>query len=218
MWAQITLDDISGHLDSNLPETGLLLFFAEFDYDGLSDGITGLYQDEHLGARALHVPAEPRPVAHVAPPGVQPLPVAELLPMLSFSWPDLDDDLTDEEYEAFDDADQVLEQLLRNSAPAGWTVAGRHQLGGHARFIQHPVEQEVVQAAYDVHSRGGGFDHARWEQVRHRVPDWRLLLQIDSDDSLDLMFGDVGTLYWAAPAGDIAAHEFSATRFNFQCS
>lgn len=218
LWAHIDLAQTARHLDLDLPNEGSLLLFADFDHDGLSDGITGLYQDELLGARVLHVPAD-QPVTPVkSPAGVQALPPADLLPMLTVTWPDLDAELADDEYDAYDDADQALEQLLRRTAPAGWSVAGRHQLGGNARFIQHPVEQEVVQAAHDVYSRSGGFDHQRWEQVKNEVSRWRLLLQIDSDDSLDLMFGDVGTVYWAAPAQDIAAHDFTASRFNFQCS
>lgn len=217
-WAQIDLAQIAGHLDLGLPAAGWLLIFADFDHDGLGDGITGLYQDEQLGARVLHVAADQGVTATSGPAGVQSLPATDLLPMLSVTWPDLGSDLSDDEYDAFDDADQALEQLLRRSAPEGWTVAGRHQLGGYARFIQHPVEQEVVQAAYGVYSRSGGFDRQRWEQVKDEASRWRLLLQIDSDDSLDLMFGDVGTVYWAAPAQDIAAHDFTATRFNFQCS
>lgn len=217
-WAQIDLAQTASHLDLGLPETGSLLVFADFDHDGLSDGITGLYQDELLGARVLHVPADQPVIARSSPAGVQSLPSADLLPMLSVTWPDLDADLTDDEYDASDEADQALEQLLRRSAPEGWNVAGRHQLGGHARFIQHPMEQEVVQAAYDVYSRTGGFDHLRWEQVKDEASHWRLLLQIDSDDSLGLMFGDVGTVYWASPTQDIAGHNFTSARFNFQCS
>ena len=216
-WAHIDLTQIAGHLDLDLPADGSLLLFADFDHDGLGEGIMGLHQDELLGARVLHVPAAQRVELVTSPSGVQPLPSADLLPLLSVTWPDLGADLTDDEYGAFDDADQALEGLLRRSAPEGWSVGGRHQLGGHARFIQHPVEQEVVQAAHDVSSRSGGFDHQRWQQVRDEASRWRLLLQVDSDDALDLMLGDVGTVYWAAPAQDVATRDFTAARFNFQC-
>lgn len=218
LWAHLDLQQTAGHLDLGLPADGFLLVFVDFDHDGVSDGITGLYQDELLGARVIHVPSGQLVTPRPSPAGVQALPSVDLLPLLSVTWPDLGGDLTDDEYDAFDDADQALEQLLRRSLPEGWTVAGCHQLGGHARFIQHPVEQEVVQAAQGVYRRTGGFDYRRWEQVKDEVSSWRLLLQVDSDDSLDLMFGDVGTVYWAAPARDLAARDFSTARFNFQCS
>jgi len=52
-------------------------------------------------------------------------------------------------------------------------------------MIQHPVEEEVVQAVRMLHARWE-FDRRRWLEVQNQVKDWRVLLQIDSDETLDL--------------------------------
>lgn len=64
----------------------------------------------------------------------------------------------------------------------------------------------------------GSFDHAKWEQVADQVDDWRLLLQIDSDDTIEAMWGDVGTIYWMARNEDLAFGRWENGMFNFQCS
>lgn len=48
------------------------------------------------------------------------------------------------------------------------------------------------------------------------MPEWQLVLQIDSDNVLDLMWGDVGTLFWMARRSDIAAGRWDQCMFNFQ--
>jgi hypothetical protein len=48
--------------------------------------------------------------------------------------------------------------------------------------------------------------------------DVRKLVNALSERNLDLMFGDVGAFWWAAPKADVAAGGWTSTRFNFQCS
>ncbi|GIL34228.1 DUF1963 domain-containing protein [Phycicoccus sp. DTK01] len=46
---------------------------------------------------------------------------------------------------------------------------------------------------------------------------WELLIQVDSDDDLDMMWGDVGTLYWLSRTGDAANDDPTAISFTWQC-
>ena len=50
------------------------------------------------------------------------------------------------------------------------------------------------------------------------MSDWTVLFQFDSDETLGVMWGDVGTLWWATLTEPAAERDYSASRFNFQCS
>ncbi len=200
-----------------LPDSGLLSFFVDFDMDG--DGIVGLYPWEQAGSTVLHTPAHVELVRR-APPA-NPLPAGVFAPRPAWTWSHASlgsADLSDEEYDRLDELEMAYERELAASVPSGWALTGRHQLGGHARYIQHPIEEEVVQAVAGCFAAASNFDHGKWNRVKHQVAEWRLLLQIDSDDTLDVMWGDVGTLFWAARQADIDAGRWDAGMFNFQCS
>ena len=217
-FAQIDLSDVAkaAPVDVGLPQSGLLSFFADF---GDEDGILGLYQDEQEGCRVLFTPAGTKLDRRASPISV--LTPGALLPMGVWTWPSDPPsgvELPDDEFDALDQLGQDYEGMLERRLPGGWSLGGRHQIGGHARYIQHPVEEEVVQAVGGCWTRTGRFDLGRWEEIKGQVADWRLVLQLDSDDDLGLMWGDVGTIYWAARPSDIAKGTWSAAMFNFQCS
>jgi hypothetical protein len=193
------------------------LFFADFG-EGESGGIIGLYADEQAGCRVLYTPPGTQLERRRSP--VSTLPIAALLAVGAWTRPQdppAGMELTDDEIDSLDELDNAYDYALSGLVPAGWTLSGRHQVGGHARYIQHPVEEEVVQAIGGCWVRGRSFDLKRWEAVKDQVADWRVVLQIDSDDDLGLMWGDVGTIYWAARRADIARGEWSGAMFNFQC-
>lgn len=198
-----------------LPRSGLLSFFVDFNGDD-DTGISGLYPWEASGSRVLYTPAETTLVRRTEVRG--PADPAAFRPIGAWTWESVGIDMTDDEFERLDGFDVEYDSELRRDLPEGWSATGRHQLGGHARHIQHPVEEEVVQALAGCSSSTGRFDHALWKQVEEQVPDWRVLLQIDSDDALDVMWGDVGTLHWAARQLDIDAGRWAGGAFNFQCS
>jgi uncharacterized protein YwqG len=198
----------------NLPSGGLLSVFADFTDDGLT-GISGLYGDEQEGCRVLYSAAAAGLERRPSPgPALQ---AAAFYPLGAWTWPS-DVELLNDEFDALDRWDRDYEELLHEQCPAGWDLGGRHQLGGHARYIQHPVEEEVVQAVSGCYTRDGMFDPRRWLEVQNQVKDWRVVVQIDSDQTLDITWGDVGTLYWAAPRADAARGDWSRAMFNFQCS
>jgi uncharacterized protein YwqG len=199
-----------------LPANGLLSFFADYALDGV-EGISGLYSYEQQGIAVIHSPAGADLQRMKTPVPPQPSAALAMVPM--WSWPHtLPDDveLPDAEFEALDALELAYEAELQKLA-GQWHLSGRHQLGGHANFIQHPVEEEVVQAINGCFD-AGGFDHDRWNAAKDQVKDWRLILQVHSDSGLDLMWGDAGTLYWEARRSDAAAGRWHRPAFNFQCS
>jgi uncharacterized protein YwqG len=200
----------------DLPVSGLLSFFADFDQEDDS-GISGLFSWEQPGAAVIHSPADVELQRLESP--VPTLGSAAFAMVPAWTWPQeppSEIELADAEFDALDELDRAYESHLQGVA-GHWRLDGRHQLAGHARHIQHPVEEEVVQARAGCFD-SGDFDRARWEAAKSQVPDWRLILQIDSDDGLDVMWGDVGTLYWAARRDDARADRWDDAAFNFQCS
>jgi uncharacterized protein YwqG len=181
--AQIDLSALG--VDTDLPSTGRLLFFADVDR------CFGLYPEDRDGFRVMWTDAhvEPRP----APADVEEFACGRLTPRPRVSIPPLgsravdlhDVDVPDEEADALE---EIREQ---------WGVYETHQLLGHAAFIQHPIEEEVVQAIHGCFSGSTRFDTDTWKRVEHETADWRLLLQIASDGKLDYMWGDAGLLYFA---------------------
>jgi uncharacterized protein YwqG/predicted DNA-binding WGR domain protein len=217
-FAQVDLSDVAGAapIDVGLPKSGILSFFADFGEHG---GILGLYKDEQDGCRVLFTPPGTQLERRRSP--VSALTPGALLAIGVWTWPSDPPpsvELPDDEFDALDQLDQDYERTLEDRLPSGWSLGGRHQVGGHARHIQHPVEEEVVQAVGGCWNRSGRFDLERWEEIKDQVADWRLVLQLDSDDGLGLMWGDAGTIYWAVRRIDIAKGAWSAAMFNFQCS
>jgi len=94
-----------------------------------------------------------------------------------------------------------------------------HQCGGYPVIIQSDEEEFGCQIAHDgidgrdFMARGGDRD-AVLEAARR---DWRLLLQVDSDDDLELMWGDGGTLYFFVREEDARRGDFSRVRAAWQC-
>jgi uncharacterized protein YwqG len=211
-YAQIALADMNNVAQAalNLGDGGLLSFFCDYAFDGLN-GIMGLMPWEQAGSRIARSAASQ--LARHSSRG-QVWPSAAFIPVPIWTWPQEIEgvEVPDSEFDALDALTRDYESVIL----AG-RQSGQHQLGGHASFIQHPVEEEVVQALY-VNDDHGQFVRERWETAKSKVAEWRLVLQIDSDDGLDVMWGDVGMLYWAARQKDIDQDNWSNAMFNFQCS
>ncbi len=79
----------------------------------------------------------------------------------------------------------------------GATSSPNHQVGGWPNLQQAPIWRES-----DLVSRGHPLGTSdEWEAAQpfisvEREAQWSMLLQIDTDDEADWMWGDVGTLYF----------------------
>lgn len=204
-------------LELPAPSSGRLLFFY---FDGSYDDhetTVGTWDAATLqGARAVHLPADVTAPPREAPDGITVYPEARMAGrtiMTAPGWdhPDLRDAFMEpgQDHRSFmehpvagDDFTEALDE--RHTGP-------RHQVGGYATPVQGPVEDEVAHAA--LHNEVAWTD----PRLRAEAERWELLFQVDSDDDLDMMWGDVGTLYWLARTGDPANDDPTAISFTWQC-
>jgi hypothetical protein len=89
--------------------------------------------------------------------------------------------------------------------------APRHQIGGWADPVQGPVELEVAQAAMPEELAYGDTAHLA------EAAAWRPLLQVDSDDTSQMMWGDVGMLYWLRRTSGGDPRDLEPVSFTWQC-
>ncbi len=97
----------------------------------------------------------------------------------------------------------ALEEALVELAPA----APAHQIAGYPSPVQSDcMEAECQDIAGRLGQRGGD------------VADWRLLLQVDTDDEAGMMWGDVGSLYFWVREQDAKIGDFSKIWMILQCN
>jgi uncharacterized protein YwqG len=214
--------------DLGLPRSGRLAFFY---FDGQFDGFiatVGSWDPEtQAGARTLwfdpeaEVPPELAPVVTQAPAGLKPFPTIALTAIPTLTWPTWDQVELRRLWTA-----HGLEQP-RPGVPAepvaalygalhrrGYKVPN-HQLGGHAFPEQCAVEMDIAELALR-RSGATGIDRSSPAFEEHERG-WQLLLQIDTDDDANMMWGDVGKLYFLARAGEPGAGKHNEVAFTWQC-
>jgi uncharacterized protein YwqG len=95
----------------------------------------------------------------------------------------------------------------------------RHQIDGYPS----PVQGDAMELECQLVSNGIycgdsiGYNSARAASLRDGVGDWRLLLQIDSDGDLGVMWGDAGMLYFWIREADARARRFDRAWVVLQC-
>jgi uncharacterized protein YwqG len=213
---QINLGDVQ-HLDEagSLPTAGLLSFF----YD-LKERPRG-YDPKRLNGFRVHY--TPSQVQVLATPMPRPEFTPEERPIAfrkGITLPHFDStaywqlsrlaDLYDEEAEAYD-------AFLREVETYGRQTGGNHRLLGHAENIQGDMQlqaQLVTNGLYCGNSTG--YEDPRRNELEARADDWMLLLQLDSDETAGLMWGDVGMLYYWIRKQDLAIKRFDRVWMTMQ--
>ena len=95
-----------------------------------------------------------------------------------------------------------------------------HQIGGYPRPVQgDDMELEAQLASNGVYCGDGtAYQSEEGKRLESGAKDWRLLLQFSSDDDLDVMWGDVGDLYFWVKEQDSQQGNFSDVWLVLQCS
>lgn len=213
--AQINFAEINpgGRVLPDFPSAGLLQFFilnadfygAELSFNWTDDtGFRVLYLPEVVAEEAgLDLGAPPTPVAEAyglnlpftvrGAGGAQPWPV----PAVALSAvPDR---------EPVSGADEDASALLGLSADP-WET-------GEARS-RHGALYELSPGGHKV---GGYPDFTQPDPRNEDERAWPLLLQLDSDPRLNLMWGDVGTANFFIRRGDLRRRDFSHVAYHWDC-
>jgi len=190
-----------------LPADTLLGFFYEAD---AQEG-WGFDPGDRQFSAVIAVPAASA-VAVTAPPGALTFPARRMLPRMVMTIPDQDEpalDQLDADFTAY----QRLSEDLERDDKAPW-----HRMFGWPELVQNPMQLECQLASSGIYVGGPeGYRDPRAAELAAGAADWLLLLQLDTDDELTWMWGDVGTIYYWIRRQDLLAGRFDQTWLIFQC-
>jgi uncharacterized protein YwqG len=212
--AQLNLAELpDGPAATNLPRRGLLYFF----YDA-HQGQCGFDPKDKGSWRVLYAASVPDTTALTEIPSDVPedgrykeVPVRPVASR-SFRMPDQEflDGLKLEEAKE-DEINDVFYEYAEKAVPG-------HQVLGHPGEIQGAMELECQLASHGVYcGNAEGYSDPRAKDLEKGAADWRLLLQVDTDDDAGMMWGDGGRLYFWIPRASLAQRRFEDVWMILQC-
>ena len=195
-----------------LPPAGRLLFFydAENQPWGFDPKDRGSSVVHHEADVALERRALPRELPQAG--RFQPCAVA----MVSYvDIPSMEDERNplmgadDETLESYSDVQDKLASPNSDIA---------HKLLGHAQTIQGAMELECALTSNGIYTGDArGYKDRRAAKLAKSQYDWRLLLQIDSDEHAGMMWGDAGRIYYWIRDQDLLERRFDKSWLVLQC-
>jgi len=206
--AQFDLSAIP-RVDDSLPGSGWLYFFYDryrepWGFDPADRGCCRIvYIDVDRSALSRVEPPSDAEANHVAEPCIveawPELTLPEYLPDLQYGTPE------DHSYRG-----------LRQGCIVGGPL---HRLLGHPQLVQNPMELECQLASNGVYCGSPeGFQRERAKSLESGAADWRLLLQIDTDDNgPGWMWGDGGRIYFWIKQHDLKSLRFDDAWLILQC-
>jgi uncharacterized protein YwqG len=213
--AQIRLEDLDDD-DNPLPAGGLLSFVydAEQRTWGFDPADRGSWRVFYFDTAEALVRREPPPDL----PSMGRYVPREVIFDRFLSLPTYDQlterlELREEEHVAYYGLPEAwVEEQVGDGSP-------HHQLLGHPELIQGDMRLECQMASQGVYMGDGSWrDDPRSEALAEGADDWRLLLQVDSDEGAKMMWGDVGMLYYWIRRQDLAEGAFDRVWMVLQCS
>ncbi len=188
--------------EPSLPSSGSLLFF----YDAFAEP-AGLDPDDLDGWRVLLIGSGELRRAR-APDGLHVFPAFALTLRARQALPDSWDDAFPLPLNAMDDAEVLEWEALRSRI--GSTAEVRHHLLGWPDLIQNDLKLTCQLASSGVHLRGpADYRTPQARALASGAADWRLLLQLDSDEELEWSWANSGRLYFWIRDQDLRSADFS---------
>lgn len=211
--AQIALDEVppAVRADGDLPDGGLLSFF----YDGAEQDSWGFLPEDRSRARVLHSAASQELVRRPFPGELSELgrfPAIALTLHEEKSYPDSGHPAL-----VAAGVDRAADFAYLEIVEAGDTV---HKLLGNPDEIQNGM-RKTAELASTGSPAGDPSDYELpgVEEKLARAGRWRLLLQIDSDyDAAEMMWGDVGRLFWLIPDDALRRGDWDEAWMVLECS
>lgn len=117
-------------------------------------------------------------------------------------------DLTEEEQDAYT---ELCERLMGEEQMI-------NKLLGYPDQIQGDMQLECQLVSNGLYcGDSSGYESPKRAELEKYAKDWRLLLQIDSDENVQMMWGDAGRLYFWIKEEDLRLKEFDKTWMVLQC-
>jgi uncharacterized protein YwqG len=93
-----------------------------------------------------------------------------------------------------------------------------NKLLGYSDNIQNAMELECELVTNGIYyGNSSGYNDPRAKMLEPNAKNWRLLLQIDSNDENGMMWGDVGRIYFWIKKDDLLNKEFDKSWIILQC-
>jgi len=216
---QLRMSDVAPYdTEKVLPSTGQLYFFYEIDE--MPSGSHPLDKDS---CKVLYLADENVPLERLRSFAVQgkvrqikPLPPCTLELSEELSLP------TGRKVQAkFHFADEQMDRYWNLLNAVELATRPMHHLLGHPNPAQDDDMELECQLASNGIILGGpeGYRNPRRYELEAGASDWRLLLQIDTDeDGLGKMWGDAGLIYYWIQRQALQARNFDNCWLIFQCS
>jgi len=94
-----------------------------------------------------------------------------------------------------------------------------NKLLGYSDNIQGDMELECELVTNGLYCGDpSGYNDPRAKELEPNAKNWRLLLQIDSNEENEMMWGDCGRLYFWIKKDDLLNRKFEKSWFSLQCS
>jgi len=207
--AQIRLDEVHPHdADQVLPDSGLLSFF--YDSDQRVWGFDPADDDAWL----VHCTPEAAELERRELPDELPEPGRFRASRL-----DPEPELT---YAPWEFSEVGALGLTRDELFAYGDLLDAedliHRLLGHPQPIQGDMQLECQLVSHGLYcGDSSGYQDPRAAELAPGAVEWRLLLQIDSEEDAGLMWGDVGRIYYWMHRQDLVNRSWEKARLCLQC-
>jgi uncharacterized protein YwqG len=206
--AQINLQE-TNHFDKNhlLPDTGILFFF----YDVIEQP-WGIDEEDKESFKILYFDGDVNELKRTSYPKITedyfPLPSFKIAFMEYLSLPEdpIDLELNDEELDNFY---EFRSEFMQSTEEASSNPM--HYMLGEPYNVQNNVFEELI-----YYENEGQIN---WDstEIDAKSKELVLLFQMDSDDDLDVMWGDAGMLYFCIEKQDLLHKRFNEVKFTLQC-
>lgn len=204
--AEVAQEEVAGVL----PKDGLLSFF----YEAVAQSAWGFDPADHGSAAVLYTAANAGTERLEPPPGLTSEGVFPSIGLRARA------ELTFVPWESF------AVESVGMSRDEGFAYAGIfdsgdqtiHRLLGHPDPVQGDMQLECQLVTNGLHCGDStGYRDLRAAGLRDGAAEWRLLLQVDSQDEAGMMWGDVGRLYYWIKHTDLLTRDWELSWLILQC-
>lgn len=195
-----------------LAKTGYLYFFYDQEQTtwGFDPGDVGSW-------RVLYSEADPVPSSEEAPAGLDEEHIFAEKKVQFSRFSSLPDP---QRVELPEGGDDDFFDRLSEEKHSSYGDHPHHQIGGFPDVIQSDeMELECQLVSNGLYCGDGtGYQDPRAKELEAGASSWRLLLQIDSDEEVGMMWGDSGLIYFWIREEDLREKKFENVWMVLQCS